>query len=194
MILRPIEILPGVQPETDMTPVSTPHYTYAEKIRDFNGKPQKIGGWEAISFDYDDEVQGYIRSIYTDFINGKYYIVLGSNEKLYSVIGSRLTNITPLETTPEAAANSLSTHYDTLANNPIESTSGSQYVWIVDPASPNYVVGDTINISGATSFAGLTALNGNFLIREVGSGRYQIYVGQTASSTTTGGGASVIRS
>ncbi len=51
--------------------------------------------WHRV-FDYGATIAGTVRSLYTDFINGKYYTVLGSNEKIYSLIGSRLTNITPL--------------------------------------------------------------------------------------------------
>lgn len=193
--LRPIEILPGVQPSDDMTSVSTEHYTYAEKIRTYNGKPQKIGGWVSVLFDYSATIAGYVRSLYTDFINGKYYTVLGSNEKLYSLIGSRLTNITPLLDTPVTAANSLSTHYATLANNPIQAENGSMYVWINDTEASLLMVGDIVYISGATAFAGLTIgdLNGDFLVREIGANKFKIYVGASANATTTGGGASVVR-
>lgn len=194
-ILRPIDTIIGVQPPTDKTPVSTEHYIYAEKIRDVNGIPQKIGGWDRIIFDYDDEIDGVCRSVYTDFINGKYYTVLGTNTKLYSLIGSRLTNITPLETTPVAVPDSLDTHYGTLAANPIESESGSLYVWVNDAEYDLFQVGDIVTISGATAFAGLTIgdLNGDFLIREKDTGKYKIYVGAAANATTTGGGASVNR-
>lgn len=195
-ILQPIEIMPGVQPPTDMTSVSTNHYVYAEKIRDFNGKPQKIGGWISIIFDYSKMVLGTIRTIYTDFINGKYYTVLGTDQKLYSLIGSNLVNITPLKTTSVAIANSLDTHYDTLANNPIDATTGEMFVWVQDTEAALYEVGDTIYLSGATGFAGLSGgdLTGDFLVREIGINEYKIYTGVAASSTTSGGGNAVVRS
>ena len=194
--LQPIQITPGVQPVTDMTAVATNHYIASDKIRSFNGFPEKIGGWIGILFDYGQTIAGTVRSLYTDFINGKYYTVVGSNEKLYSLIGSRLTNITPLLTTSVTAANSLSTHYDTLINNPIEATLGELFVWVQDVDAANYQVGDTIYLSGATSFAGIPApsLNGDFLVRETGTGEYKIYTGVAANATVAGGGAAVVRS
>lgn len=195
-LLRPIDIIPGVQPVTDLTGVSTSHYTYSDKIREENGRPKKIGGWVSMLFDYGETISGYVRSLYTDFINGKYYTFIGSNEKLYSLIGSRLTNITPFVTSATAAASSLDTHYDTLANNPIEATSGEMFVWVNDAEASLFEAGDTYYLSGATAFAGLTIgdLNGDFLVREVSPTKIKIYVGAAANATTTGGGASVVRS
>lgn len=194
--LRPIEILPGVQPASDMTPVSSEHYIYSDKVRSFNGKPQKIGGWVSILFDYGLTISGYVRSLYTDFINGKYYTVLGSNEKLYSLIGSRLTNITPFLTTSETAPNSLSTQYGLLGNNPFQATLDSSTVTVTDPDASRFMVGDIVYYSGATGFAGIPAgnINGDNIIRSIGTGTYTINVGINATSTTAGGGALVNRS
>lgn len=193
--LQPIAITSGVQPVTDMTTVATQHYTYSDKIRSFNGKPEKIGGWISIKFDYSLTIAGTVRSVYSDFINGQYFQVLGSEQKLYSLIGSRLTNITPLLTTSVAAANSLSTQYGTLANNPIDATIGEMFVWINDTQASRFMVGDTSRLSGATGFAGLTGgnLTGDFIVREIGVGRYKIYTGVAASATASGGGAAVVR-
>ncbi len=194
--LQPIETSPGVQPITDQTRVSTKNHVYADKIRWRNGKPQKIGGWMKQLFDYDEEIDGVVRSIFTEVINGKLYTVIGSNSKLYSLIGSRLTNITPLVTTPTAAANSLDTHYDTLTNNPFSVQNGSTTITISDSEAGFYNPGDTITISGATGFAGISSgsLNTQHLVRSVGIGVMSIIIGTAANATTTGGGASVIRS
>lgn len=193
--LVPIDVMPGVEPITDKTAVATPHFTFTDKVRFRDGKPQKLGGWESIQFDYDEEIQGYGRSIYSEFINGKYYIVIGTNEKLYSVIGSRLSNITPLKATSEAAPDSLSTQYDTLANNPLSAVSGSNFVTVSDTDAARFVAGDTVYLSGATTFAGIPFgdLAGDFLIRSVGVNVYTIYVATAATSTASGGGASVVR-
>lgn len=194
--LVPIDITPGVQPVTDMTAVATQHYIASDKIRDFNGKVEKIGGWGSILFDYDDTIDGTVRSLYTDFINGKYYTVIGSNEKVYALIGSRLTNITPFLTTSVAAANSLETQYDTLANNPIRTINGDQFVWVSDTEASRFTLGDTVYLSGATAVAGISdvALTGDFIVREIVGTEYKIFVGTAANATTTGGGAAVVRS
>lgn len=194
--LRPIEITPGVQPATDKTKLATSHYTFSDKIRFTNGKPEKIGGWVSTEFDYGDTISGTVRSLFTDIINGKYYSIVGSNEKLYALIGSILTNITPFVTSSVAAANSLDTHYATLGNNPMSATIGSMEVVVTDSEASKFQVGvDTVTISGATTFAGLGIgdINGDFIIRAIGVGNYTINVGAAATSTASGGGASVVR-
>lgn len=193
---RPIDIISGVQPSADSTGVETRHYTYTDKIRFVYGKPQKIGGWESFVFDNFNTISGYTRSYFSDFIDGSHYGVIGTHSKLYSLIGSRLTNITPQTTTTTAVANSLDTHYDTLGSDPISAVSGSMIVTVTDANASDYVAGDVITISGATGFAGISsgALNSTHLLRSVSSGSYTINVGETATSTASGGGASVIRS
>lgn len=198
-IPQPIEITPGVEPYTDKTPASTPHYTYAEKIRFVDGFPCKIGGNVAVIFDYDAEIEGTVRSIFTDIVAGKYYVILGSNERLYSLIGSRLTNITPVITPTVAVANSLATQYNTLSANPFTSVSGSPVLTVADSDGANRLVaGDTVYYSGATGFAGIAAgaINGDKIVRSVNvlAGTYTINVGTNANASTTGGGASVVRS
>src|SRR5690348_10601775 len=116
---QPIDTLPGVQPVTDMTAVKTKHFVYSDKIRFINGVAEKIGGWLAILFDYSETILGTIRSIFSLTISGRLYTLLGTNKRLYALFGSRLTNITPLDTDTIAIANSLDTHYGTLANNPL---------------------------------------------------------------------------
>ena len=193
---EPVEITPGIQPPADKTSFSTSHYTYADKIRFENGFPRKIGGWIQLVFNYGLTIAGTVRSIFSDLINGKYYIVLGSNEKLYSLIGSTLTNITPFDPDDIAIANSLDTHYDTLANNPFTSVDGSSFVTVADADAGLLEAGDIVYISGATTFAGIPALNlnGDALVREVGIGVFTINVGVNATSSTSGGGNAVIRS
>lgn len=194
--LLPIDTLPGVEPVTDKTKVSTKHFTNADKIRFINGQATKIGGWQSVDFDYNETVSGTARSLYSEFINGKYYIVIGTNEKVYSLIGSSLENITPFQTNSVAAANSLSTHYATLANNPITTVNGSNFVTIVDTEASKFTPGDIVTLSGATGFAGISGptLAGNFIIRSIGVNSYMIYVATAATSSTTGGGAAVVRS
>lgn len=71
-VYEPIDIVPGVEPVTDMTMAATKHYVYSDKIRFQDGKAQKIGGWQTQTFDYDMQIEGTVRSIFTDFINGKF--------------------------------------------------------------------------------------------------------------------------
>lgn len=195
-ILEPIDTLPGVEPVTEKTNVSTRHYTNSDKVRFVGGVARKIQGWVSNAFDYGDLIDGTVRSLFAEVINGKYYNILGSHKKLYSLIGSRLVNITPFQTAAVAAADSLDTHYDTLGSNPFAAVSGSPTVTVTDSGAANYIAGDTVYFSGATAFAGFLAgdLNGDHFVRSVGSGTYTINIGKNATSTASGGGASVDRS
>lgn len=193
---RQIQITPGVQPSADWTASSTQHYTYSKGIRFVEGVAEKIGGWKSQSFSYGATISGTSRAVFTEYINGKLYTLIGTNERLYSLIGSVLTNITPLKTSSVAIANSLSTMYGTLGSNPIATVSGSPVVTVTDSAASRFRAGDTVTLAGATGFAGLSAgdINGDAVVRSVSSGSYTINVGVNATSTTTGGGASVVRS
>lgn len=194
--LVPIECLPGVEPVTDKTAFATKHFTFSDKIRFVDGLPEKIGGWASIPFSNDKSISGSSRSIFSATINGRVYTMIGTNEKLYTLIGSVLTNITPLDVTTIAIANSLATHYTTLANNPISVTDGSNVVTVSDSEAALFKIGDSVTLSGATTTGGIlnTALNATHVIRSIGVGSYTIRVGTSASSTTTGGGAAVVRS
>ncbi len=194
--LIPIEVTVGVEPVTDKTASATNHYIFSDKVRTRDGIMEKIGGYESIQFDYSDTIDGYSRSLYTDFINGKYYTVIGTNRKLYSLIGTRLSNISPLKTTSVAAANSLATQYGTLSNNPFSTTNGSNFVTVSDTQASRFRAGDTVYFSGATGFAGIPNgdFAGDFIVRSIGTNNYVIYVATPANATTTGGGASVVRS
>lgn len=195
-IYQPIDTTPGVQPSTDKTAVNTPHFTYADKIRFSDGTIKKIGGWISTAFDYGQQIVGTIRTIFTDNISGKYYTALGTNKRLYGLIGSNITNITPFVTMSNAAANSISTHFNTLGSNPFSAVSGSSTLTVTDSQASLLQPGDDITLSGATGFAGILAgtINGVKLVRTVGTGTYTINVGTAANTTTTGGGASVVRS
>jgi len=193
--LRPIDTVVGVQPITDKTAVSTRHYTYADKIRFEEGATGKIGGWLASEFDYGATVNGTIRTIFTDVINGKYYTILGTNTRLYGLIGSRLTNITPAQTTSIPIANSLATHYATLANNPVSVTTGSLFATITDSEANLFQDGDTVVLSGVSGNPGgvpNAELNATHIIRNVTPTTYQVPI-DTMPVTATGGGAAVVR-
>lgn len=195
--LRQIEILPGVMPSTDATAFDIPCYAFSQGVRfDPNtGRPRKIGGWLSQTFNYDAEILGTTRTIYSATINSKVYTVVGTNSYLYSLIGSSLTNITPLETTPVAAANSLATHYDTLAANPIATTNGSKDIVISDADAADYQLNDTYTLSGSSSVNGIlaAAINTDHVVRAIGAGTITVRVATAATSTGSGGGAAVVR-
>lgn len=195
-VLVPIECKPGVQPYTDRTAFSTEHYTFSDKIRFNSGQPEKIGGWMSIMFNNDAQIEGTARSIFSTTISGRVYTMIGTNEKLYVLIGNTLTNITPLRTATVAIANSLDTHYATLANNPISVTINSTTVRVADSEAAKFKVNDVYTLSGATTTGGVlnTALNAAHILRTIGVGYVEFRVASAATSTASGGGASVVRS
>lgn len=190
-----LETMAGVQPSTDMTPNATPHYVFTDKIRFESGYPKKIGGWASIQFNLNATIDGYARSLYTDFIDGRYYSVIGTHTKLYSLLGTSLTNITPLVTTGEAIADSLDSHYGTLVNNPITSTDGSNTLIIADSTAERFRAGDEVVLSGSSAVGGIpdTDINKDHIVRSVGSGFFTIRTATPATSSVVGGGASVVR-
>lgn len=192
---NPIDCVAGVQPPTDKTQLATKHWTFSDKIRFVNGFARKIGGWASVNLTSFNGIQGATRTIYSSLINGITQTIIGTHEYLYSLRGSRLINVTPLLTTTTTIANSLATNYDTLANNPITTVNGSNTLTIADANASDYISGDVITLSGASGVGGIlaAAINTNHIIRSVGVGSFTIRVGTTASSSATGGGASVIR-
>ncbi len=191
-----IDIMPGVAPDTDVTAANTPHWTASDKIRFLKGKPQKIGGWQVITTN-GAIIAGCVRTIFSLQVNSRSLVLLGADTGLYVLIGSELINITPLDSTVNAIANSLDTHFDTLALDPISTTSGSDEVIIADPDAGLFVDGDDYVLSGATAVGGIGAgeLNDTHMVRGVDSGNNEITIKtlSSATSTATGGGAAVVR-
>lgn len=194
--LIPLQIVAGVQPSTDKTPLASLHYSQADKIRFRFGLPQKIGGWYSIVLANGAAIVGAARTIFSAILSSSINTLIGTSSKIYSISGSFLTNITPLQTATIAIANSLATDYGTLAANPIATTTGSGTLTIADSHAADYMVGDTIEISGATAFNGITTgqLNAQHVIHTITIGHYTVITGGTATASSSGGGSSVVRS
>jgi len=195
--VRPINILPGVLPDTDATNFSNYNlYSSASGIRFENGTPRKIDGWQSIEIEDDDVLLGKCRSIFSTRFTNRVQVILGTSKKLYNLSGSALYNMTPFVTTTTTVANSLATHYATLGNNPFATTNGSTTITVTDSEASKFKVGDSVTFSGASGFAGIPAgdFNAEIVIRSVGSGTYTIRVATPANASTSGGGASVVRS
>lgn len=196
--MNTIDIVPGVMPYTDATASDIPCWAASLHVRfdPTTGRLRKLGGWMGNNFDYGATINGTTRTIYSAVINQKTYTIIGTNSYLYALIGSSLTNISPLQTTSIAAANSLATNYGTLGTDEIFTTLGSSTIQIVDSSAPRFIPGDTVTISGATGVGGISAgvINGSHIIRSIIGNSYTLNVGTIATSTTFGGGASIVRS
>lgn len=194
--LKPLNVVVGVQPSTDRTPLNTVHYTYCDHIRFWRNSPQKIGGWLEVTFEYNEVIVGVARTLYSAVLGASLQsTVIGTNDNLYALYGQALTNISPLETTTHAIANSIETNYATLASNPINTVLNSNTVTVTDTDAGLYQVGDTYTLSGATTTNGVpnTELNSAHYIRDLGVNSVTITISTNATSTGSGGGASVIR-
>ena len=187
----------GVRPTTEGTALTTEHYVAAQGIRFVNGFPQKIGGYESIIFDNSNTITGAARSMTSVTINGSILTNIGTHKRLYSLAGSTLTNITPLKTATTAAANSLATLYGTLANNPVTTVLGSKTLTIADASGARLRAGDTVTLSGASTTNGVpdTEINALQVVRSVAANglSFTIIVSTAATSSGSGGGASVVR-
>ena len=198
MVVRipiPIDVQPTFTPTTDNTALAAGGYTSMDKIQFVDGAPETIAGWASIIFSNSVTISGKCRTIYSQYVAGDPYLLLGTHTYLYSNIGSTLTNITPLvTTTTNLAANPITTYNDALGANPLTTINGSKTVTVAH-ASHRYIAGDIVTMSGATTTNGIpnTDLNVLLIVRSVVAGvSYTISVNTAATSGGTGGGAGVI--
>lgn len=172
----PLEIPPGI------LKVSSPNagkgrFIDSDKIRFEAGFAEKWKGWALFNA---TQLIGVARGG-TWWTNqyGNPNAAFGTNEKLYALTGSdTVTDITPLRES------------GTLGNNPFAMTSGSATVVVTD-ANHGAAAGDRVTFSGATAGGGIT-ISGEYVISStINANSYQIKHTANATSTTTGGGASV---
>lgn len=193
-ILIPIQITPGVQPATDKTNFATTHYTQADKIRFRFGFPQKIGGWVSVLLNYGSVISGLARSLFSAILSTSVTTIIGTNSNLYSISGSILTNITPLQVSTIAlGSNPISTNVVNLSSNPIATVSGSNIITVNDPLASILIPGNLVTFSSLTATNGLGTgvLNAAHVVHTiVDSSHYTVIVSAAATSTGSGGGAS----
>lgn len=194
---NPIAIPPGVN--KDDNAYTSFQWNDADKIRFYKSFPQKIGGWQQIKYNNAQTMLGVPRTIFS-YIDGVgvEHLLVGTNIGLYSYEQGGLFNITPLVTDTTAIAGSLSTNFGLFNSNPVETTLGSTVITMtVAPFGIGlFQTGDFIKISGATGTIGGIAsadINGVFQIIGVTGPTisYKSTSGTAATSTATGGGASV---
>lgn len=189
-----IEVTAGSQPNTDFTEASTPHYVETDKIRFVDGYPEKIGGWKSLVFNNNNQVGGCCRTIYSYTLNRNTRYIFGTHTRLYYRIGATLRNITPLNTTTQAIADSLDTNYGTLSSNPITTVLGSTTITVTD-TSTKVRVGDTIELSGSAAVNGVPAgeINTTHFVRTHDANSYTFITATAATSSGSGGGGSVVQ-
>jgi hypothetical protein len=181
----PVTLKAGIEPEPDSTEQGTVYCIDGNNIRFFRGKAETMGGSrkEVLDNDFD----GVARSAKSFNADGKNWQIIGTNSKLYAKLGSSVTNITPLKTTNTALA------ADPVATNTATNASGRTTLTITHTAH-GHLAGDRVKLSGATTTNGVTdtVINAEHIIVTAATNSYTISVVGTASSTGSGGGASVL--
>ena len=217
-VTRPIAPRPGVYPDNLSVVESVgviggesefvaDFWVDSDKMRSVNGFPESIGTTIDITPYYMPVATnatpflGRTRSIFAYNRLGTQWFIFGSTKGLWAVEDSftTATNITPFNTSSTAIANSLATQYVTLANNPITTdiSGGSPLSYVtVAMTGHGLRVGDSITVAGVTGNpGGITNANLNgvrTITLVVDANNFKFNAGGNASSSTSGGGASVI--
>jgi hypothetical protein len=146
-----------------------------DKIRFRSGFPEKVGGWVRYSSDTYDGVARTIKNWVT--LAGESLLGVGTNTKAYVNKGGEYFDITPIRATV------------TLPNNPFTTVSGSTVVR-VNATGHGATDGSYVTFTGATAVGGLN-LDGEYSINYIDSNTYNVISALAATSSATGGGASV---
>lgn len=173
-LLRNFAVEAGiVRDDTELA--AKPRWTDSNRIRFVRGLAQKLGGWtRRTSLQYDGICRGMLA--WLDNANvGR--ILLGTTEKLLVQQSQTLFDITPLRDS------------GTLAANPFTTTAGSAIVTVAD-SNHGGIVGSRVIFAGAAAVGGITP-DGEYVIQTAETNEYTIEHSSAATSSATGGGASV---
>lgn len=172
MSLRRLALQPGIDTTKTKTLNST-GFSTSQLIRWLNKQPQKYSGWAHMN---DEPFVGTCRGLFgwADYL-GNPYLAVGTEQRVYLLIGGALYDITPIDATSNVAVD-------------FSTTSGSAVVTIEDAAnSPS--VGDWINIVTPVSVGGIV-LEGYYQVTGAVSGtEYEITAADLATSTVPNAGA-----
>lgn len=182
-----LDILPGVfTEETDTN--SGVRWIDCDLIRFKNALVQSLGGWKQQTL--SASLLGVPRSIH-DWValDDTKYMSVGTEKRLYLIEEDfTVTNITPIRDSGTLANDPISTS-DTGAYDP-NSTGNATFVSI-QHTNHGVLVGDIINLSGATAVGGIT-IDGDYEVKSVtDTDNYVIQHSSPATSTATGGGVAV---
>ena len=176
MPLQKVSLKPGINREGTRYSTEGGYYD-GDKIRVRQGLPEKIGGWLRIS---ETTFEGVARSLHNWVTLGDQNLIgVGTHLKFYIENVGNYNDITPLRST-------------VTLSNPFTTTAGSAVVTVTD-ANGGYKNGDYVTFSNVSTVGGLD-LNGEFnvsLTAVSAANTYTITADSAASSSATGGGASV---
>ena len=184
MPLSKLQFRPGINKEST-TYANEGGWYDSEKVRWRSGFPEKIGGWVNLATSTSGVVntfKGVARNLWNWItLNANNLNAIGTNQKIYVENGGQYNDITPLTTASPV----------TLANNPITTVSGSALVTIA-ATSHGASAGTYVTFSGATAVGGLTIVGEFEIVTVPTASTFTIVSPTVASSSATGGGASVV--
>lgn len=177
--LLKLQLRPGINRETTDYGNSGGYYD-CNLVRFRNGQPESIGGWTRFT---SEVAAGTWRSLFPfSLLDGNRYYAGGTNLKYYIVRGNGLVDITPIRAT------------STINNNPFATAIGTTTVTVTDTAH-GAVINDFVTFSGSSGTIGgvpVGEFNAEHQITSIiDANSYTISVTTTATSSVSGGGASV---
>lgn len=173
----PLDIPAGVVSD-DTSFAAGARWADSSNVRFWEGKPQTIGGWEALS---SDLLGGVCRSVlsWTDLaaVNN---VAFGTHSTLQVWLGGALYDITPTSAAPGVS----------LGADPLSVTNGSHDVAVTQVAH-GFTAGSMVVISGSTAVGGIVP-NGTYSVLSApDADTFVIAHGLSATSTAVGGGTAV---
>lgn len=146
-----------------------------DKVRFRQGTPEKIGGWVRFT---TEAFLGVCRALFSWVtLADRKLLAIGTNLKYYIGFTNSIYDITPLRDS-------------VTLTDPFTTTNTSPIVLVTD-AGHGCVTGDFVTFSGATTVGGLD-LNNEYQVTVLTVNTYNITASTPASSTATGGGATVL--
>lgn len=174
MPLKKLLFKPGVNRENTRYTSENGWYE-CDKIRFRQGTPEKIGGWVKYT---TETYLGVCRALFAWVtLDSKKLLAIGTNLKYYIGFTNAIYDITPLRSS-------------VTLTNPFDTTDTSPVVLVTD-VSHGCITGDYVTFSGATAVGGLD-LNNEYVVTVLTGDTYTITASSPATSTATGGGASVL--
>lgn len=175
MPFQKIILRPGVD-TTSTKMLNESSYSESQLVRFFQGKLQKIGGWQRI---VSDPVVGIARGIeaWAD-LRGNPYVAVGTDQRLQVLVAGILYDITPIRLTHNVTPN-----YSTVIS--------TKEVTIIDAAN-GAAAGDWEDITNPIAVGGIV-LQGLYLITGIiNANTYTINAATAALSTVNNGGVTAV--
>lgn len=155
-----------------------------DKTRFRSGFPEKIGGWIVQTF---EPYVGAARALFSwNTADGATLTAIGTNEKIYVVVGTTIVDITPIRETYDSV--SVPSTDDCFA------TTDTSTTVTVTLTAHGATEGAYVTFSGVVGFAGIPSgdFNTEFKISNVTANTFDITVDTAATSTVASGGGNLI--